>query len=80
VNNNHELELGECDGQSKWYQEGQQIKLVESGTCIEAISDGSIVKISNNCKSKQSFWKILSANNLHLGTLDGKGQMCNCLN
>jgi hypothetical protein len=80
VNNNHELELGECDGQSKWYQEGQQIKLVESGTCIEAISDGSIVKISNNCKSKQSFWKILSASNLHLGTLDGKGQMCNCLN
>jgi hypothetical protein len=48
--------------------------LVGSGTCIEAIGDGSIVKLSNDCKSKQSFWKTLSATNLHLATLDGKGQ------
>ncbi|KAK2414087.1 glycosyl hydrolase 5 family protein [Trifolium repens] len=74
VNNNNELELGDCDGQSKWNRDGQQIKLVGSGTCIEAISVGSIVKLSNDCKSKQSFWKTLSATNLHLGTLDGKGQ------
>ncbi|KAK2414084.1 glycosyl hydrolase 5 family protein [Trifolium repens] len=74
VNNKNELELGDCDGKSKWNRDGEQIKLVGSGTCIEAISDGSIVKLSNDCKSKQSFWKTLSATNLHLGTLDGKGQ------
>jgi hypothetical protein len=74
VNNKNELELGDCDGKSKWNRDGEQIKLIGSGKCIEAISDGSIVKLSNDCKSKQSFWKTLSATNLHLGTLDGKGQ------
>jgi endoglucanase len=74
VNNNHELELGDCDGASKWNQEGQQIKLVGNDTCIEGNGDGSKVKLSKDCKSKQSFWKTLSATNLHLGTLDGQGQ------
>jgi len=74
VNNNNELELGDCDGASKWNQEGKQIKLVGNGNCIEAISDGSKVKLSKDCKSKQSFWKTLSATNLHLGTLDEQGQ------
>lgn len=74
VNNQNEIELGDCEGPSKWNHEGQQIKLVGNGTCMEAISDGSIVKLSNDCKSKQSFWKTLSATNLHLGTLDGQGQ------
>lgn len=74
VNNNQELELGNCEGQNKWSQEGQQIKLVGKGTCIEAIGNGSPVRLSNDCKSKQSFWKTLSVSNLHLGTLDGQGQ------
>ncbi|AES77604.2 hydrolyzing O-glycosyl compounds hydrolase [Medicago truncatula] len=74
VNTNNELELGDCEWASKWNQEGQQIKLVGNGTYIEAVSDGSQVKVSNDCKSKQSFWKTLSATNLHLGTLDEQGQ------
>ena len=78
VNNNNELELGDCDGQSKWNQEGQQIKLVGNDTCIEAISDGSQVKLSNDCKSKQSFWKTLSATNLHLSTWMNKDKIYAC--
>ncbi|CAK8540689.1 unnamed protein product [Lathyrus sativus] len=73
VSNNDKLELGECEGPNKWNQEGQQIKLVENGACMEAISEGSQVKLSSNCKSKQSFWKKLSASNLHLSTLDREG-------
>jgi len=78
VNNNNELELGNCDEKSKWNQVGQQIKLVGNGTCIEAIKDGSQVKLSNDCKSKQSFWKTLSATNLHLGTLDSQDKIYAC--
>ena len=74
VNNNNELELGDCEGASKWNQEGQQIKLVGNGACIEGIGDGSKMKLSKDCKSKQSFWKTLSATNLHLSTMDGQGQ------
>ncbi|TKY65121.1 hydrolyzing O-glycosyl compounds hydrolase [Spatholobus suberectus] len=74
VNKNHELELGDCESQSRWSQEGQQIKLVGNGTCIKALGDGSPVSLSNDCKSKQSSWKTLSASNLHLGTVDGEGQ------
>lgn len=73
VSNNHKLELGDCDWPSKWNQEGQQIKLVENGACIEAISEGSQVKLSSDCKSKQSFWKKLSTSNLHLSILDRQG-------
>lgn len=76
-NKNHELELGDCEGQSRWSQEGQQIKLVGNDTCIIAIGDGSTVSLSNDCKSKKSSWKTLSASNLHLGkygTIDGQGQ------
>lgn len=74
VNKNNELELGDCEGQSRWSQERQQIKLVGNGTCMKATGDGSPVRLSNDCKSKQSFWKTLSASNLHLGTLDGHNQ------
>ncbi|KAJ1401557.1 Ricin B-like lectin [Sesbania bispinosa] len=74
VNKNNELELDNCERQSRWLQEGQQIKLVGNGTCIEAIGDGSPVHLSNDCESKQSSWKTLSASNLHLGTIDGQGQ------
>jgi hypothetical protein len=49
-----------------------ELELGGSGRCIESISDGSIVKLSNDCKSKQSFWKALSTTNLILGTFDGK--------
>ncbi|CAL5191148.1 unnamed protein product [Lathyrus oleraceus] len=73
VSNNHKLELGDCDWPNKWNQEGQQIKLVENGACIEAISEGSQVKLSSDCKSKQSFWKKLSTSNLHLSILDRQG-------
>ncbi|CAI8591890.1 unnamed protein product [Vicia faba] len=74
VSNNHKLELGDCEGASKWNQEGQQIKLVGNGACIEAISERSQVKLSSNCMSQQSFWEKLSATNLHLSTLDRQGQ------
>ncbi|KAJ1401579.1 Ricin B-like lectin [Sesbania bispinosa] len=74
VNKNNELELGNCEGQSRWLQEGQQIKLVGNGTCIKAIGDGSPVHLSNDCESKRSSWKTLSASNLHLGTIDGQGE------
>jgi len=51
-NKRNKLVLGDCDGKSKWNQVGQQIKLVGNDTCIEAIKDGSQVKLSNDCKSK----------------------------
>ncbi|KAK7273367.1 hypothetical protein RIF29_14416 [Crotalaria pallida] len=74
VNKNHELELGNCGGQSRWSQEGQQIKLVGDGTCIKAIGDGSPISLSKDCNNKQSSWKTLSTSNLHLGIIDGHDQ------
>ena len=73
-NKNHELELGDCEDQSRWSQEGQDIKLVAISKCIKTIGDGSPRSLSNDCKSKQSSWKTLSASNLHLGTIDGQCQ------
>ncbi|KAG5001138.1 hypothetical protein JHK87_022210 [Glycine soja] len=70
---NHELELGDCEDQSRWSQEGQEIKLVAISKCIKTIGDGSPLSLSNDCKSKQSSWKTLSASNLHLGTIDEQG-------
>ncbi|XP_024626111.1 glycosyl hydrolase 5 family protein [Medicago truncatula] len=71
VNSNNELELGHCEWASKWNQEGQHIKLVGNGTYIEANSDGSKVKLSKDCKSKQSFWKTLSTSQWYYRLVSG---------
>ncbi|KAI4352506.1 hypothetical protein L6164_006751 [Bauhinia variegata] len=72
--NNNEVEVGDCGGKTRWIQQGQQIKVVDTGLCMKAVGDGSSPILSNDCSSEQSSWQTLSASNLHLGASDGHGQ------
>lgn len=79
VNDKNELEIGSCENQNRWIYSKDGSKILLSGTnkCLTASSEGLSVSVSDDCQSKNSFWKATSLSKLHLATMnqDGK-QLC----
>ncbi|KAI5396146.1 hypothetical protein KIW84_062372, partial [Lathyrus oleraceus] len=74
VNENNEIEIGNCENQKRWSYNGSQIILSDSKKCLSASGEGLPVSVSDDCESKNSSWKTASLSKLHLATVDKNGK------
>ncbi|XP_057786961.1 glycosyl hydrolase 5 family protein-like [Salvia miltiorrhiza] len=72
----NETVLANCKDASRWdqHQDGGLIKLAEGAGCLGVAGDGAAPRVSSDCSSNGSKWKIVSSSGLHLAAQDGKGE------
>lgn len=77
ANNSNGVYLGDCDESSHTWShggDGSPILLIGNSVCLKTIGDGHLAKLTTECLSQTTSWKIQSTSNLHLVTMDQNGQ------
>ncbi|XP_074325668.1 glycosyl hydrolase 5 family protein-like [Apium graveolens] len=72
----HNITTSDCYKLNRWGYSGDYgpIKLLGTSTCLTVEGEDHPVKVTNDCSSLKSVWKLVSKSRMHLAAKDDKGR------